>query len=98
MKLPLPKLTLKDHHRLMWWVTSLDEVLPTYEHAEYRGHTLKKTADNWLLVVRVTKGGRPLVSFYTEHRPWACWMRLAIDIKHHKVFWKVDKPRKSTGG
>lgn len=88
-----PNPTLKEQHRLLYWVTALDEVLPVYEGMQLAGITLKRYDEHWILVVKADYGGGAWVSFHYGHRPWACFMGLALAIKHGKCGWKKDKYR-----
>lgn len=87
----LPSITLNEYHRLLRFVVALDEVLPVYEGATYEGCTLKRDGADWLLVVRCRRKKRYKVAFYRAHRPWACWMAFARELKHGKVWWKPDR-------
>lgn len=80
-----------DEKHLMSWVTALDEVLPIYEGRVLTGLNLKRYDDHWLLVVKADRRGKAQVSFHYGHRPWACFMSLAMAIKHGRCGWKTDR-------
>lgn len=97
MKLLPPTLTVKDQRRLMFWVTSLDEVMASYTGLSYMGHSLKRDNRGWLLVIKAEGRAGKKVAFFTGHRPWVCWMGLAIAMKTSHIRWLDDRPPPNTG-
>lgn len=73
------------------WVLLLDEVLPWHTKTVYRGHTLKQTDVGWLLVLRGTRAGMPVVCFYTADTVYDCWHMLAGNVGHNNVPWREDR-------
>lgn len=98
MKPTLPKLSVYDQRRLTSWITALDEVLPVYTGKQYTGHNLTWLGDSWRLIVKARDKGGYRVAFYYGHRPWACFMALALDMKHQKIYWRSDQYPPDMGG
>lgn len=79
------------HDRIADWVLSLNEVLAWYTGVVYQGHTLKPTADGWMLVVRGKKKDEPLVAFVYGSSPHDCFLALAGKVGANMVAWKADR-------
>jgi hypothetical protein len=82
--------------RALSFILCANEQIPWYTGYLYTGHSMSKTDDGYLLVVRARRGngGEAIVAMYGGWVPYDCWVGLAQDLHHRDVRWKPDKFRK----
>nr|CRY96654.1 hypothetical protein [uncultured prokaryote] len=80
-----------DHEeKLAAWMLCWSESIAWWLGREYTGHTLKKKAGKWLLVVRVKEGSVKQVAFYEGRTAPEAIAAFGLDIRHGTVDWKRD--------
>ena len=73
-----------------YYLTCMPETLGWYTHQTYTGHTLKKTDEGWLLIVRCEgKKGRK-VSFTHARSIVDCVAGFAHLLASNQINWKND--------
>lgn len=78
------------HERAGYWLLTLPELVGWYSKRVYTGHTLKKKADHWLLIIRARKGVRKQVSFHTGASPVDTVRVAAWSLASGQFGWKDD--------
>jgi len=73
------------------WLLILPETLGWYEKVVYQGHTMKKREEDWLLIIRATKGGHAIVSFFSGPSPTECVRSAAVAARRKEMRWKSDR-------
>lgn len=72
------------------WLIAGPEVLGWYYKAVYQGHSLKRTRDGWLLIIRADFGRLGKVCFTRGSSPADCVLHAAWDIKERRMQWQED--------
>jgi len=73
-----------------YYITCLTEAIGWYYRAVYQGHTLKRTDQGWLLIVRVTMGGYKKVAFVAGVSIWDCFIQLGHGVRNQTLRFKDD--------
>lgn len=76
--------------RAGYWLSCACEQLGWYYGGVYTGHSLKRTSDGWLLVMRMTLGDHKVVSFTGDATPVDCIRSFAWQVRDNRVTWKPD--------
>jgi hypothetical protein len=77
--------------RLGIWLLCLPHIWAWYTGYVYTGHTMKKQATGWLLVLRFKDGNKGKVVFAEGYTPSECVKNLALGVKHKTLAFREDR-------
>lgn len=73
------------------WLFALHEVLAWYSGIVFTGLSIKKRDDDWLLVLRGTKGKKPVVLFVSGDDFEDCVLTVAKLVSRGQDSWLPDR-------
>jgi hypothetical protein len=72
------------------FIAELPELIGWYTGCHFKGLTLKLKGQRWLMVVRVVKSGKGMVSFIEADTIVQCYRVLYDQVMHNKMNLRVD--------
>jgi len=79
------------YERLGSWLMSMEEVIGWYVRGELRGFTLTKREDHWLMTLKITKKGQPMVCFVSGQNLAQTIHFAALDVARGTAKWREDR-------
>lgn len=81
----------EEERRVFYAFIEIDKILAWYEGLTFRGYTLKRDGESWVLIMRAEGAKGPLVSFTNGSSPYYCWLYFLKGLARKESPWRPDR-------